>query len=215
MKTEFVWLAALLAAAVPAAQAQQQPAASAPAAAAAPSLPSSPAKKELVQRLLVLQQGYIEGLSRGVVERPVAQLMQRAGNVLQAKVAPDKREAVAKSMEGDIRQFVDEAVPLLRDRALKIAPTTYGAMLEEKFTEDELRQFVVWLESPASRKFQQLNPDMQTALVQKLGTEADSLLGARLQALERKLAAALGVPTSPAEAASGARPAASKPKASK
>jgi len=211
MKIEFVWLAALLAAAVPAAQAQQ-PAASAPAAVMAP---SSPAKKELVQRLLVLQQGAIEGLSRGVIERPLAQLMQRAGNVLQIKVPPEKREAVAKSMEADVRQFVDEAVPLLRDRALKIAPATYGAMLEEKFTEDELRQFVAWLESPVSRKFQQYSPDMQTALVQKLGTEADSLLGAKLQALERKLAATLGVPTSPAEATSGPRPAASKPKASR
>jgi len=210
MKIEFVWLAALLAAAVPAAQAQQ-PAASVPAAMA----PASPAKKELVQRLLVLQQGAIEGVSRNVIGPTVGNLAQRANNVLQTKVPPEKREAVAKSMEADIRKFVDEAVPLLRDRALKIAPATYGAMLEEKFTEDELRQFVTWLESSAARKFQQFGPDMQTALAQKLVPEANSLLGPKLETLERKLAATLGVPATPADAASGARPAASKPKAAK
>jgi hypothetical protein len=206
MKSKTVLLALLLAAASTARA--QAPAPSAPASAAA----SSPAKKELVQRLLTLQQGSIEAISRSVVERPVAQLMQRAAQLLQTRVAAEKREATAKSMEADIRQFVNDAVPLLRDRALKIAPATYGSMLEDRFTEDELRQFVTWLESPASKKFQQLGPDMQTAFAQNLGTEANTLLTARLKALEQKLSATLGVPSLAAE---GARPAASKPKAAK
>ena len=207
-------LLAVLAVATPAAQAQAQtqtPAASA----AVASTPSTPAKKELVQKVLQLQQGAIEGMSRTIVERPVALLMQRAGGTLQTQVPADKREAIAKSMEADIRRFVDDALPLLRERALKIAPSSYGSTLEEKFSEDELRQLVNWLESPTSRKFQQLAPDMQTAFMQKLGTEANSLLGPKLQALEQKLGATLGVPSSPAAASSGARPAASKPKAAK
>ena len=176
---------------------------------------TSPAKKELVQRLLTLQQGAIEGMSRTVVERPVAQLMQRAGSILQTQVPADRREAIGKAMEADLRKFVDEAVPQLRERALKLAPSTYGAVLEEKFTEDELRQFVTWLDSPASRKFQQVAPDLQSGFMQKLGAEADALLGPKLRALEQKLGATLGVPTAPAGAASGARPAASKPKAAR
>ena len=78
-------------------------------------------------------------------------------------------------------------------------------MLEEKFTEDELRQFVTWLESPASRKLQQVGPDMQNAFMQQLGSEANTLLGPKLQALEQKLSTTLGVPSlagSPAAAAS-------------
>ena len=213
-------LLAVLAVAASAAQAQAQAPAPAPAPASAavastPSTPSTPAKKELVQKVLQLQQGAIEGMSRTVVERPVALLMQRAGGTLQTQVPADKREAIAKSMEADIRRFVDDALPLLRERALKIAPTSYGSALEEKFSEDELRQLVSWLESPTNRKFQQLAPDMQTAFMQKLGTEANSLLGPKLQALEQKLIATLGVPSSPAAAGSGARPAASKPKAAK
>lgn len=197
-------LLAVLAVATPAAQAQTQAQAPASASAAVASTPSTPAKKELVQKVLQLQQGALEGMSRTVVERPVAQLMQRAGGTLQTQVPADKREAIAKSMEADIRRFVDDALPLLRERALKLAPSSYGNALEEKFSEDELRQLVNWLESPTSRKFQQLAPDMQTAFMQKLGTEANSLLGPKLQALEQKLGATLGVPSPPA---------ASKPKA--
>ena len=206
-------LLAVLAVAASTAQAQAQ--APAPAPAAVASTPSTPAKKELVQKVLQLQQGAIEGMSRTVVERPVALLMQRTGGMLQTQVPADKREAVAKAMEADIRRFVEDALPLLRERALKIAPSSYGSALEEKFSEDELRQLVNWLESPTNRKFQQFAPDMQTAFMQKLGIEANSLLGPKLQALEQKLGATLGVPSLPAAAGSGARPAASKPKAAK
>lgn len=186
-----------------------------PVAPTASAVTSSPAKKELVQRVLTLQQGAIEGMSRTIVERPVAQLMQRAGTVLQTQIAPERREAIGKTQEPDLRKFVDESVPMLRDRALKLAPSTYGAALEEKFTEDELRQFVTWLESTANRKFQQLGPEMQNNFMQKLGVEADSLLGPKLRALEQRMGATLGVPNAPANAASAARPAASKPKAAK
>ena len=211
-KNNTAWPALLLLAAAFAAQAQGQAQPAAPAA----SMATSPAKKELVQRVLTLQQGAIEGMSRTIVERPVAQLMQRAGNVLQTQVPADRREAIGKSLEADLRKFVDEGVPMLRERALKLAPTTYGAMLEEKFTEDELRQFVTWLESPANRKFQQLAPEMQNGFMQKLGVEADSLLGPKLRALEQKMGATLGVPTAPAaNGASAPRSAASKPKAAR
>ncbi len=207
MKSSIIVLAGLLAAAS---------AVRAQAPAAAPQTPASasavsPAKKELVQRLLVLQQGAIEGMSRNVIERPLVPLLQRANSVLQSKVAADKREAVAKALEGDVRQFIDDAVPVLRERALKIAPSTYGTTLEEKFTEEELKQFVTWLESPASRKFQQHGADMQTAFMQKLGTEANALLGTKLQALEHKLSGTLGVPS----LVSASQPAAAKPKGAK
>ena len=60
---------------------------SAPASAPAP-LPTSPAKKELVQRLMVLQQPGIEAIARGLVEQPAAQMMQAAGRAIQQQVAP-------------------------------------------------------------------------------------------------------------------------------
>ena len=173
-------LLAALAVAASAAQAQ------APASAVAPS-PVSPAKKELVQKVLQLQQGAIEAISRGVVERPAVQLAQAAGNALQTQVPTDKREAVGKSVDADLRKFVDESVPMLRERALKLAPSVFGSALDEKFSEDELRQLIVWLESPVNKKFQQTFPEVQAGFTQKLIAEAGPLLDPKLRALQQKL----------------------------
>ncbi|HEY4958901.1 MAG TPA: hypothetical protein VII31_13895, partial [Caldimonas sp.] len=66
--------------------------ASAPSATTAAS-PTSPAKKELVQRILRLQQADVEAVARSLVERPAAQMMQEAGMHIQRAIAPEKREA--------------------------------------------------------------------------------------------------------------------------
>jgi hypothetical protein len=180
---------------------------------AAAMLAHAETKKQLVQKVLALQQPMIENVARSIVERPAAQLLQSAGQVLQAQVPPEKRDAVAKSVETDVKQFVDEATPLLRDRALKLAPSTLGAGLEEKFTDAELKTLIAWLESPVNKKFQQLGPEMQDNFVQKLAADAGPLLDPKLQALQQKLRttleAAAAPPSTPA-----AKPAAPPAKAS-
>ena len=172
----------------------------------APASPASPAKKELVQKLLALQQPGIEMAARGLVERPAALMLQEAGRVVQTQVPAEKREAVAKTIEADAKRYVDEAFPLVRERALKLAPTTLGAALEEKFSEDELKQLIAWFESPVNKKFQAASGEMQNNFMQKLVAEARPLLEPKLQTLEQKVRAALGVPA--AAAGDGAKPAA-------
>jgi hypothetical protein len=154
---------------------------------AAATLAQAETKKELVAKVLLLQQPMIENISRSIVERPAAQLMQAAGQALQTQVPAEKREAVGKSVEADVKKYVDEATPLLRERAIKLAPSTFGVALEEKFTEAELKQLIAWLESPVNKKFQQLGPEIQTNFVQKLAGEAAPLLDPKLQALQTKL----------------------------
>lgn len=171
----------------------------------------SPAKKELVQKLLALQQPGIEMAARGVVERPAAQMMQEAGRMLQTQFPPEKREAIGKTIEADAKKYVEEALPPVRDRAIKLAPSTLGVTLEEKFTEDELKQLLAWYESPVNKKFQQVSGEMQSNFMQKLMAEARPLVEPKLQELEQKVRAALGAP-----AAGGpeANPGAAKPAAS-
>ena len=175
--------------------------------------PSSPAKKELVAKIVALQQPGVDNLARGIAERPAAQMMQAASNVLQTKVAPEKREAVGKAIEADVKKYVDESAPILRERAAKIGPATIGPIIEERFTEDELKQLAAWLESPVNKKYQQVAPEMQQALVQKLVAEAGPLLDPKLKALEQKVRIALGVP--PVQPASGAAATPAKKAASK
>ena len=174
------------------------------------SAPASPAKKELVQKLLVLQQPGIEGIARNMVEQPAQRMVQAAAQVLQQNVPPEKREAIGKSVEADIKKYVDEASALMRDRAIKLAPSTIGATLEERFTEDELKQLVAWLESPVNKKYSQIGPEMQGNFTQKLVADARPVIEPRLQALEAKVRVSLGMP--PAGAASAPPPKATAPK---
>ena len=170
-------------------------------------------KKELAQKLLVLQQPGIEQVSRGLVERPALQMMQQVGLVLQQKFPPDKREALGKEVEAEVKKYIEESVPLVRDRAIKLAPTTIGPILEEKFSEDELKQLIAWFESPVNRKYQQLGPEMQNAFVQKLVTDARPVVDPKIQALEAKIRTLLASAAGPASGAAPARaPAASAAK---
>ncbi|HEX7439056.1 MAG TPA: DUF2059 domain-containing protein, partial [Caldimonas sp.] len=163
-------------------------------------------KKELVQKLLVLQQPGIEQVARGLVERPAMQIMQEAGLVLQRQVAPDKREAMGKQVEAEVKKYIDESVPLVRERAIKLGPTTIGPVLEEKFSEEELKQLIAWFESPVNKKYQQLGPEMQNAFIQKLLVEARPVVDPKLQALDGRLRTLFGAPPAAAAASAPSAP---------
>jgi len=172
---------------------------------AAPTLASaetSAAKKELIAKVVQLQQGGVEGIARSLVEQPAMALMQQAGQVLQTRIAPEKRDAMAKEIQADVRKYVEETNPLLRDKALKMAPGVMGPLLEEKFTEDELKQLVSWLESPVIRRYQQLTPEIQKGLSEKLVAETRPIVEPKLQALDRSVSGRLGLPPPPAKGAS-------------
>ena len=163
-------------------------------AASGASAAASPAKKELVQKLLVLQQPGIEGVARNIVERDAMGLLQEAGQVLQQQVPPEKRDAAGKAIQADVKKYVEDATPIVRDRAVKLAPSTIGATLEEKFTEDELRQLIAWFESPVNKKYGQVVPEMQNNFAQKLVADVRPTIEPRLQALTTKVRASLGAP---------------------
>jgi hypothetical protein len=194
--------ALLLMAAVPAAQAQGAPAAPAPAA-------SSPAKKELVQKVLKLNQQGIEGVGEQLAGDVANQRLQMAGSAM-ASVPDARREAVAKEVQAEVKKFYDESAAILRSRAVQLAPGVIGPALEERFTEDELRALVSWLESPVSRKYAQLSGDIQPALGQKLVAETRSQIEPKLKALDASLAAKFNPqgaqqgPAKPAPAGGGA-----------
>ena len=154
----------------------------------------SVAKKELVAKVLQLQQPAIETVARALTERPAAMMMQQAGLALQTRVAPEKREAIAKEIQADLKKYVDDAVPLVRQRALKLAPTTIGAVLEEKFSEEELTQLIAIIESPVNRKFLQLGGEMQKALGDKLVAEMQATIDPKVKALEQSNTKRLGLP---------------------
>lgn len=192
-------VAVALALALGLAAAQAQNAASAASAPAG----SSPAKRELAKRLLALQQPGFDALSRSLVEGPARQLLASAEPVLRNQVAADKREAVAKQLQDEARKYVDDATPAVRKRAQELAQSQVLPALEEKYTEDELRQIVTFYESAAYKKMQQVQPQVDQGLQQKLVADMSPAVEGKARALQATMAKLLGVPAQPG-AASGA-----------
>lgn len=172
-------------------------------------------KKELVQKLLQLQQPGVELIARQLAEQPAAQAAQEAALAIRARVAADKREAAVKSSDTEIRKYLDEAVPLLQQKAVEVARSTVGPMLEEKFTEDELRQLVAMIDSAVYKKYVQLDPELRSSLVRKLVAETKPLIDPKLRTMNANINRIIGVPPQqPAQppASGGSTPAPAKTK---
>jgi hypothetical protein len=148
---------------------------------------TSPAKQELINKVLQLQQPTTDNLARQLTESPALQLMQKAGSVIQFKVPVEKRDAVAKGVQADLKSYVEDVGPLLRERATKLAPAALGTLLDQRFNEDELRQLISMLESSVLRKFSQMNPEMQKVLIEKVVADTKGQVEPKLRALEAAL----------------------------
>jgi len=164
----------------------------------APSTNTAGNKKELVARIIRAQQTAIEGLARQITERPAVEMLAGAMQVVAARVPREKQEAVAKDIQSDAQRYADSAVPIVTRRAIEIAPSTMGAVLEEQFSEDELKQIATLLENPTVLKFQRLLPDMQKSLGERLVADTRPQIEPKVAAMEdavnRKLTAIAGPP---------------------
>lgn len=165
-------------------------------------------KTALINKMILLQQPGVENIARMLIQQPLGNMMQGVGSALQ-QMPTDKRDATAKLIEVDVRKFADEMVALLRDRGVKTASATWTPILDERFSEDELKQVIAWLESPASKKYQQAGSDMQNALGQKMVADSRNTVEARLKTLEQTVTKTMGLSPKPATpaapAASGAK----------
>ena len=149
-------------------------------------------KKELVDRIVLLQQPGVEAMARSMGEQPAAQLVMQARQIIQ-NVPADKRDAAVKNIDAELKKYGDDVVPLLRDRAVKIAPTIIGPELDKNFNEAELKQLIDWLESPVIKRFQDLTPNIQRSLSERLVNETRAQVEPKLTALEAAMAKQLGV----------------------
>ncbi|OUM03433.1 DUF2059 domain-containing protein [Variovorax sp. JS1663] len=164
-------------------------------------------KAAMVKQFLDLQRPGIEALARGLVEQSSAPIAQAGSQYLQTQVPAEKREAAAKAADAELKKYFDDAYPIVRDKAVNLAPDTLGPILRDNFSEDELRQLLAWINSPLSKKYQELNPKMQSALTEKLVAETRASIEPKMRTLDANVAKALGAPTE------GAPPAKSAPKA--
>ncbi len=174
--------------------------AAAPAAPAA-TAPVSPAKKALVAKILKLQQPGIELMGRTMAEQPAQQLVMGARGAMN-RVPEGQREALVRDLDGDLKKYLDEAVPIVRNRAVALAPATLGPLLEQGFTEAELKEIIALLESPVNAKYQRVAGEMQRALGAKLIADTRSSIEPKVKALEQSVSGRLRTALGAAGAAS-------------
>ena len=160
------------------------------------SAPASPAKKALIDKLLAIQTSGLDSLARELVQRPVVPLMQQAGAALQ-QIPADKREATGKTLDAELKKYLDDSTPQVKASATKNLAPTVGALLDERFTEDELRQILTWMESPVSKKWGGAQPDLSKALIEKVYAEVGPVLDQRINALRQDMGKTLGIAPPP------------------
>lgn len=148
-----------------------------------------PAKQELVQKIVQLWQ--IGDLGQAMLQEPVAEAVQQARVVLQGRVPPERRDAAMRDIAADAKKFLDDTAPVIRKSTDRLIPATVVPLLDERFTEEELRQIVAILESPVKRKFEALVPEMQKALGQKLASDTRPLIDPKLEDLRQRIGARL------------------------
>lgn len=144
-------------------------------------------KKDLVQKVLGFQHNALDDMSRSVAEQPARQLAGAARQVLAQGVPEDKRDATAKQVDAEIKKYLDAATPMVRASATKISQSVVAPMMEEKFSEDELKQLVGMLDSPVLKKYQGMMPEMSNALLEKVVADVRGQIAPKAQAAEANI----------------------------
>jgi hypothetical protein len=162
-------------------------------------------KAALIKQFIDVQRPGIESLARGLVEQSSAPIAQAGSQYLQTQVPEAKRESAAKAADAELKKYFDEAYPIVRDKAVQLAPGALTPLLEQNFSEEELKQLLAWINSPLSKKYQDLNPKMQTALTEKLVSDTRATIEPKMRALDENVAKALGAPTGGSQGAAPAK----------
>lgn len=158
-------------------------------------------KAALIKQFLELQRPGVEALARGLVEESSMPVARAGAGYLQTQVPEAKREAAGKAADAELKKYFDAAYPIVRDRAVQVAPAALTPVLEQNFSEEELRQLVAWINSPVSKKYQEVNPQLQAALAEKVVADTRTSIEPKLEQLDKAVAKALGAPAAPANGA--------------
>lgn len=142
-------------------------------------------KQQLVQRLMELW--HVEAVGVTMLREPVENALRQARAALQARTTPEKRDEALKDIEKYCQELLEKLMPKVLERSKSLAQTTVAPLISERLTEDELRQVIAILESPALAKFEKMRPEMQKALGTKLGEEQGKEIRPQMEELQQRI----------------------------
>jgi hypothetical protein len=145
----------------------------------------SPEKEKLIQR--ILQLWHVENVGMIMLQQPVAESIRQSNSLLQGRVSAEHQEAIMKEINQDTQKFMEDVAPTVHASALKLIPTTVEPILAEKFTEEELRQIISFLESKVKTKFEALVPEMEQSLGVKIAADTGPTINPKLVDLAKQI----------------------------
>ncbi|TDP88420.1 hypothetical protein EV672_101569 [Aquabacterium commune] len=147
-------------------------------------LPAHADKREQILRLPIAQKQALDGLASDITQAPARQLMGQFVQPAIGLVPPEKREATGQQIDAELQKYQETATPVVKASAAKVGPAAVASVLEDKFTEEELKQLGVMLDSPVLKKYQSVIPELQKTLIDKVSADARSQVDPKLQALQ-------------------------------
>lgn len=142
-------------------------------------------KQALVQKVLSLW--HIEDVAISMAQRPASDALLKARVALQGRVSPEKQEATLKAIVADVQKYIDEATPIVRAGGLHLKEPTLGPLLQQSFSEEELRALIALFESPVKKKFESLVPKFERAFGEKVAEHSRAVVDPKLQSLSNNI----------------------------
>ncbi|MDO5654280.1 MAG: DUF2059 domain-containing protein [Brachymonas sp.] len=151
------------------------------------------ARRELATRIVNLQKAQdmdalIAQLADTANRAVVDAWMPRLGRLPAAK-----QKTAASQLDAELKKFNDDNMRLIKSRNDRISVDVLVPAYAEKFTADELRQLVAFLESPVIRKYYAANPQLANLLAEKLVEATRADVEKRIKAFDARAASILGV----------------------
>lgn len=160
---------------------------------AAQAVPAS--KQALVDR--VLAKMHTENVGLAMLQAPVAESIRQSRAMLQGRATPEKAEAAMKDITAEAEKFFAKNAPLVRASTQTAVKTKLAPMLAEKFSEDELKQLVAFMESPIRAKFEALAPELQKTIGESVAAQLQGQIKPEMAALQERIGLRLRAAVTP------------------
>ena len=103
-----------------------------------------------------------------------------------------RQKSAASQLDIELKKFNDENIRLIRSRNDRISLDVLVPAYAEKFTTEELRQLITFLESPVIKKYYAANPQLANLLAQKLVDATRADVENRIKAFDAKAERIIG-----------------------
>ena len=147
-------------------------------------LPAHAERQDYIDQIVAARKDGTEATASEIVLQPVRQIYEVARRALVAFVPEDKREAVNKQIEDELKKYADSAVPAFKTSADNLAPSAVNEALKDKFSDDEVKQLAGMLQSPVLKRYIAATAEINNALFQKVLADTSPQLNPKLKELQ-------------------------------